>query len=146
VLNTGNKSELAMGYTTLYGDAVGSIAVLGDLLKHQVYEVAAYINRKNERIPLRIITKAPSAELRPHQKDSDTLPEYPILDPIVQDYVVENLTPSEIAKKHGFDEKLVQSTIQKIHAMEYKRRQMPFALRVSDKAFSVGRRVPIVHK
>lgn len=146
VLNTGNKSELAMGYTTLYGDAVGSIAVLGDLLKRQVYEIARYINRKADVIPERTLTKPPSAELRPNQRDSDTIPEYPILDPIVQEYVVENLSPVEISLKHGFDRKLVEDVIQRIHANEYKRRQAPFALRVSDKAFSTGRRVPIVHK
>ena len=144
VLNTGNKSEIAMGYTTLYGDAIGAISVLGDLLKHQVYEVAGYINRHYDTIPERVITKAPSAELRFNQKDSDTLPEYPILDTIVEEYVVHHKTAEEISKSHNLEQKLVADVIKKIHQNEYKRRQLPFALRVSEKAFSVGRRVPIV--
>lgn len=142
VLNTGNKSELAMGYTTLYGDAVGSIAVLGDLLKRQVYEVAKTL----KAIGPQVITKAPSAELRPNQKDSDTLPEYPILDTIVDEFVVQNLTAEEISARHNFSLSLVKDVIRKIHQSEYKRRKCPFALRVSAKAFSYGRRVPIVQK
>src|SRR5262249_6346406 len=139
------KSELATGYTTLYGDAVGSIAVLGDLLKSQVYEVAKYINSCFASIPERMITKVPTAELRYNQKDSDTIPEYPILDVIVDEFVVYNRSSEAIASKHGFDKALVESVIRKIHQSEYKRRQVPFSLRVSDKAFSMGRRVPIVH-
>lgn len=133
VLNTGNKSEIAMGYTTLYGDSVGAIGVLGDLLKRQVHEVADYINREKEVIPRRAITREPTAELKYNQKDTDTLPEYPLLDEIVDAYVV-----------HG--RVLDADVVQKIHKNEYKRRQLPFALRVSEKAFSLGRKVPIVSK
>lgn len=146
VLNTGNKSELAMGYTTLYGDAIGSICVLGDLLKTQVYEVSRYINQAFGSIPERVITREPTAELRFGQKDSDSLPEYALLDPIVDDFVVHNFSATEIAEKRGVPLMLVQAVILKIYQNEYKRRQVPFALRVSEKAFSVGRRVPIVHK
>lgn len=146
VLNTGNKSEVAMGYTTLYGDAIGAISVLGDLLKREVYEVARYINKVYGTIPERCITKAPSAELRFNQKDSDTLPEYPILDTIVDEFIVHHKRAEEISKTHGIDAELVTSVIKKIHANEYKRRQLPFALRVSEKAFSLGRRVPIVSR
>lgn len=142
LLNTGNKSELAMGYTTLYGDAAGSIAVIGDLLKSQVYQIAKTL----PQIPSRILIKAPSAELRFDQKDSDTLPEYHILDPIVEDFVVKNLTAQDIAERHNLPLAQVQEIIRKIHQNEYKRRQCPFALRVSEKCFSAGRRVPIVHK
>ena len=146
VVNTGNKSELAMGYTTLYGDSCGAIGVLGDLLKYQVYEVARYINKNQEVIPSRILTRAPSAELRPNQKDTDSLPEYAILDTIVDEYVVAGIGPDDIASRHGFDEELVKKVCRTIHINEYKRRQAPFALRVSKKAFSCGRRVPIVHR
>ena len=146
LLNTGNKSELAMGYTTLYGDSCGAISVLGDLLKREVYEVARWINSKRELIPDAIVQKVPTAELRPGQKDSDTLPEYPILDTIVQEYVVEQHTAEKIAKTHGFTLELVQKVCRQIMANEFKRRQVPFSLRVSRKAFSTGRRVPIVQK
>lgn len=146
VLNTANKSETAMGYTTLYGDSCGAISVLGDLLKRQVYAVAAYINQVSEVIPKRIIERAPSAELRQNQKDTDTLPEYPILDSIVEAYVVHAIAPDEIAKNHGFDLNLVRKVCKTIHLNEFKRRQLPFSLRVSEKAFSCGRRIPIVQK
>ncbi len=144
ILNTGNKSEIAMGYTTLYGDSVGSLGVLGDMLKRQVIAVARYINKDKEIIPKRVLEKAPTAELRFNQKDSDTLPEYPILDTIVDAYIVQHKSAGEIAKEHGYREDFVQQVITKIHANEYKRRQLPPALRVSDKAFSIGRKVPIV--
>jgi len=145
LLNTSNKSELAMGYTTLYGDACGAVAVIGDLLKSQVFELADWILHHGGAIPLRILQKAPSAELRENQKDSDSLPEYSILDPIVEEYVVHGKSAEEIAKAMGHDITFVEGIIKKIHAAEYKRRQCPFALRVSEKAFSAGRRVPIVH-
>ena len=146
VLSTGNKSEVAMGYTTLYGDSVGAVGVLGDMLKRQVVEVASYINRDKMIIPERVLQRAPTAELRFNQKDSDTLPEYPILDSIVEEYVVRHKSAEEIAKAHGFSQSFVQEVIAKIHQNEYKRRQLPLALRVSDKAFTIGRRVPIVSK
>lgn len=144
VLNTGNKSEVAMGYTTLYGDSIGAIGVLGDLLKRQVMQVACYINKQAPVIPEPVLQRPPSAELRFNQKDSDTLPEYPVLDAIVDEYVVHQKTAQEIAAAYGFDTALVASVLKQIHQNEYKRRQLPFALRISEKAFSVGRKVPIV--
>jgi len=146
LINTGNKSELAMGYTTLYGDACGAIGVLGDLLKRQIYELARWINRSQQIIPERVLTRAPSAELKKDQKDSDTLPEYPVLDTIVDEIVVKNTPVHKICKKYGYDTVLVEEIKKTIHQNEYKRRQVPFALRVSDKAFSTGRFVPIVHE
>ncbi len=143
VLNTGNKSEIAMGYTTLYGDSVGALGVLGDLLKRQVQEVASYINRHKKIIPERVLKRAPTAELRFNQKDSDTLPEYPILDTIVDAFIVHHKSAEEIAKEHGFSPALVSQVLKKIHQNEYKRRQLPLALRVSEKSFSTGRKVPI---
>lgn len=145
LLNTGNKSELAVGFTTLYGDGCGAISVIGDLLKWQVYELGCWINAQEELIPESILEKEPTAELRDNQKDSDTIPKYPILDVIIQEYVVDEKSPGEIASQHGFELSFVEEVISKIHANEYKRRQVPFALRVSDKAFSCGRKVPIVH-
>jgi NAD+ synthase (glutamine-hydrolysing) len=145
LLNTGNKSELAVGYTTLYGDSCGAISVLGDLLKRQVYEVASWINAGKIVIPQSVLTKAPTAELRFGQKDSDTIPEYPILDEIVDQYVVHRSSPDEIAAQNVVSRSLVDDIVRKIHANEYKRRQAPFVLRVSEKAFSTGRKVPIVH-
>jgi NAD+ synthase (glutamine-hydrolysing) len=144
VLNTGNKSELAVGYTTLYGDACGAIAVIGDLLKWQVYEISLWIMKSFGWIPERVLTKAPSAELRPDQKDSDSLPEYSILDPIIDEYIVHQKSPEAIAAEYSLPLDLVNDVIRKIYAAEYKRRQCPFALRVSEKAFSYGRKVPIV--
>jgi NAD+ synthase (glutamine-hydrolysing) len=146
VLSTGNKSELAMGYSTLYGDMCGGLSVISDVTKRQVYELANWINRSKEIIPLNIITKAPSAELRPNQKDIDTLPEYEIVDHVLQAYVEEHQKAEEISKKYGYPEQLVKDLIKRIHFNEYKRRQSPPGLRVSDKAFSVGRRFPIVQR
>lgn len=146
LLNTGNKSELAMGYCTLYGDMCGGLAVIGDLTKLQVYEIAAYINRSDEIIPKNILERPPSAELRPNQKDSDTLPDYVILDTIIKAYVEEFKSPHEIAMQYDYPLSLVDEIIKKIHQNEYKRRQAPPILRVSEKSFSAGRRCPIVQR
>ncbi len=146
VLSTGNKSELAMGYSTLYGDMCGGLAVIGDLLKQQVYQLAHWINRNEEIIPWNTIHKPPSAELRPNQKDSDSLPDYAIIDNVLIAYIEENQSPHAIAERFGYDLDLVKGLIKKIHVSEYKRRQSPLSLRISGKAFSVGRRFPIVQK
>lgn len=146
VLSTGNKSELALGYSTLYGDMCGGLAVISDLTKEQVYALSHWINREREIIPNSTLTKPPSAELRPNQKDSDSLPPYSIVDTILKDYIEEGKSPEAIAQSYGFDLKLVEELVQRIHKNEYKRRQSPPGLRVSEKAFSVGRRFPIVQK
>lgn len=146
LLNTGNKSEMAMGYTTLYGDMAGGLGVLQDVTKTQVYQLARFVNRQTEIIPASILSKAPSAELRPHQSDLDTLPPFDILDPILEDYLEDRLTPQEIAARRGQMLPFVQDIIHKIHAAEYKRRQAPIGIRVTQKAFSRGRNVPIVQK
>jgi NAD+ synthase (glutamine-hydrolysing) len=145
LLNTSNKSELATGYGTLYGDMAGGLGVLGDCYKLQVYELAKYINRTNEVIPSNIITKAPSAELRPDQKDSDSLPAYEILDQILYQYIEKRANPSTI-KTFGFDSALVDKTLKMVNSNEYKRNQFCPIIRISPKAFGVGRRVPIVAK
>lgn len=145
LLNTSNKSELATGYGTLYGDMAGGLGVIGDLYKMQVYALARYINRHKEIIPQNIITKAPSAELRPGQKDSDSLPEYDVLDPILYQYIERRKGPKEIIAM-GFDEALVKRILRLVNINEYKRNQFCPIIRVSPKAFGVGRRVPIVGK
>lgn len=145
LLNTSNKSELATGYGTLYGDMAGGIGVLGDCYKLQVYELAKYINRNTEIIPINIINKEPSAELRPNQKDSDSLPEYDILDKILYQYIELKQGPNEI-KAMGFDEKMVDKILKLVNTNEYKRNQFCPIIRISPKAFGVGRRVPIVAK
>ncbi|MGG9971241.1 NAD+ synthase [Ferruginibacter sp. SUN002] len=145
LLNTSNKSELATGYGTLYGDMAGGIGVLGDCYKMQVYALAAYINRDKEIIPTNIITKAPSAELRPGQKDADSLPDYAILDKILYQYIERRQGPNEI-KAQGFDAALVDRVLKMVNLNEYKRNQFCPIIRVSPKAFGVGRRVPIVGK
>jgi len=145
LLNTSNKSELATGYGTLYGDMAGGLGVLGDCYKLQVYELAKYINRDQEIIPQHIIDKAPSAELRPDQKDSDSLPAYDILDQILYQYIERRSDPSDI-KNLGFDATLVDKTLKMVNANEYKRNQFCPIIRISPKAFGVGRRVPIVGK
>ncbi len=144
VLATGNKSEIAMGYCTLYGDLCGGLAIISDLTKTQVYQLAEWINRNGEIIPQNTIHKPPSAELRPDQKDSDTLPDYQVLDQILQAYIVNYLSEDQIVKKFGFSEELVNEVIRKIHQNEFKRRQAPPGLRVSTKAFTTGRKFPIV--
>jgi NAD+ synthase (glutamine-hydrolysing) len=143
LLNTSNKSEAAVGYGTLYGDMCGGLSVIGDLFKTQVYELSNYINRKKEIIPQNIITKAPSAELRPNQKDSDSLPDYEILDKILQLYIEEREGPQEIINM-GFDATLVNRIFNLVNRSEYKRQQTPPILRVSKKAFGQGRRMQIV--
>jgi len=145
LLNTSNKSELATGYGTLYGDMAGGLGVLGDCYKTQIYELACYINRDGEIIPENIIYKAPSAELRPNQKDIDSLPEYGILDEILYQYIERRKGPSEI-KAQGFDAALVDRILKLVNTNEYKRNQFCPIIRISPKAFGVGRRVPIVGK
>lgn len=145
LLNTSNKSENAVGYGTLYGDMCGGLSVIGDLYKTQVYELARYINRDKEIIPENIITKAPSAELRPDQKDSDSLPEYDELDTILYQYIENRKGPKELIAD-GHDEALVRRIIRLVNLNEYKRFQAPPILRVSSKAFGMGRRMPIVAK
>lgn len=145
LLNTSNKSELATGYGTLYGDMAGGLGVLGDCYKLQVYELAKYINRDKEIIPGNIITKAPSAELRPEQKDSDSLPDYQVLDKVLYQYIEKRFGPAEI-KAQGFDAALVDRILKMVNTNEYKRNQFCPIIRVSPKAFGVGRRVPIVGK
>ncbi len=145
LLNTSNKSELATGYGTLYGDMAGGLGVLGDCYKLQVYALARYINKDNEIIPLNIIEKAPSAELRPNQKDSDSLPDYLVLDQILYQYIEKRQGPAEI-KALGYDESLVDRTLKMVNNNEYKRNQFCPIIRISPKAFGVGRRVPIVGK
>ena len=145
LLNTSNKSELATGYGTLYGDMAGGIGVLGDCYKLQIYALAKYINREKEIIPSNIITKPPSAELRPGQKDSDSLPEYEILDKILYQYIERRQGPKEI-KAQGFDAALVDRILKMVNINEYKRNQFCPIIRISPKAFGVGRRMPIVGK
>ncbi|MGC4037360.1 MAG: NAD+ synthase [Chitinophagaceae bacterium] len=145
LLNTSNKSELATGYGTLYGDMAGGLGVLGDLYKMQVYALAKHINRVKEVIPSNIIVKPPSAELRPNQKDSDSLPDYDILDRILYEYIELRRGPKEIIAK-GFDAALVTRVLKLVNTNEYKRNQFCPIIRVSNKAFGVGRRMPIVGK
>jgi len=145
LLNTSNKSELSTGYGTLYGDMAGGIGVLGDCYKLQIFELAKYINRNKEIIPINIITKPPSAELRPGQKDSDSLPEYSILDKILYQYIEQSKGPDEIKAK-GFDAALTDRILKMVNVNEYKRNQFCPIIRVSPKAFGVGRRLPIVAK
>jgi NAD+ synthase (glutamine-hydrolysing) len=145
LLNTSNKSELATGYGTLYGDMAGGLGVLGDLYKMQVYALAKYINRTKEIIPGHILTKAPSAELRPNQKDSDSLPDYDILDRILYHYIELRQGPKEIIAQ-GYDAALVKRVLRLVNMNEYKRNQFCPIIRVSSKAFGVGRRLPIVAK
>ncbi|MBP9884329.1 MAG: NAD+ synthase, partial [Chitinophagales bacterium] len=145
LLNTSNKSEMAVGYGTLYGDMCGGMAVLGDVYKTEVYELVKYINREKELIPQSIISKAPSAELRPGQKDSDSLPDYALLDRILFQYIELRKDPGEIVEK-GFDQALVNRILKMVNTSEHKRQQAPPVLRVSPKAFGSGRRLPIVAK
>jgi NAD+ synthase (glutamine-hydrolysing) len=145
LLNTSNKSELATGYGTLYGDMAGGLAVLGDCYKLQVYALARYINRTQELIPSSILLKPPSAELRPEQKDSDSLPDYAVLDPLLYLYIEKRKSPADI-KAMGYDPALVDRVIKMVNTNEYKRNQFCPIIRISPKAFGMGRRMPIVGK
>ncbi|RME76152.1 MAG: NAD+ synthase [Planctomycetota bacterium] len=145
VLNTGNKSELAVGYCTLYGDMVGALAPIGDVWKTEVYELAAHLNREHACIPRAILEKPPSAELRPGQTDRDSLPPYEVLDPILRAYIEHNQSVDAIAQQ-GHERSLVERVVGLVDRAEYKRRQAPPVLRVSSKAFGLGRRLPIAHR
>ncbi len=145
VLSTGNKSELAVGYCTLYGDMSGGLSVLADVPKTMVYELAHYLNRERQLIPAEILRRAPSAELRPDQKDQDTLPPYEILDRIMEYYLVERCSYQDIVDR-GFAPDTVRWVIQAIDRSEYKRRQAAPGLKVTSKAFGMGRRIPIAAK
>jgi NAD+ synthase/NAD+ synthase (glutamine-hydrolysing) len=149
VLSTGNKSEMAVGYCTLYGDMAGGLAVISDVPKLMVYELAYLINRRargGELIPASTMTKPPSAELRPNQTDQDSLPPYEILDPILKAYVEDVHSPQEIADKYGFDLAMVRDIAQKVDRAEYKRKQSPPGLKITYRAFGFGRPFPIAQK
>jgi len=146
VLSTGNKSELAVGYCTLYGDMVGGLAVISDVPKTLVYRVSAHVNSRRKLIPEATIAKPPSAELRPGQKDSDSLPPYDVLDAILEDYVEESRSAEQIARDHNFDASLVQRVIRMVERSEYKRQQAAPGIKISAKAFGYGRRFPIAAK
>lgn len=146
VLSTGNKSEYAVGYTTLYGDMAGGLAVISDVPKSMVWELARFVNRDRERIPDPSITKPPSAELRPNQTDQDTLPPYDILDRILKAYVEDLRSPDEISAHYDFPIELVRDVARMVDRSEYKRKQSPPGLKITSKAFSVGRRFPLANK
>jgi NAD+ synthetase len=146
VLTTGNKSEMAVGYCTLYGDMVGALAVIGDLVKTRVYQVCHWLNRTGEVIPAAILENPPSAELRPDQKDTDSLPPYEVLDPILEAYVERYETPEQIANANGFPLALVQQVVRLVERSEYKRQQAAPVLKVTSKSFGMGRRFPIAVK
>ena len=146
VLTTGNKSEMAVGYCTLYGDMVGALAVIGDLVKTRVYAVCRWLNRDGTVIPEAILEKPPSAELRPDQKDTDSLPPYEVLDPILEAYVERYETPEQIAQAHGFPLELVKQVVRLVERSEYKRQQAAPVLKVTSKSFGMGRRFPIAVK
>ena len=145
LLSTGNKSELAVGYCTLYGDMCGGLAVISDVPKTMVYRLAEFINREREIIPRNTIEKPPSAELKPDQRDQDTLPPYEILDPILQLYVEEQLSVAEILT-HGFDEKTIRWVTRRVDLNEYKRAQAVPGLKVTSRAFGLGRRMPVAQR
>jgi NAD+ synthase (glutamine-hydrolysing) len=146
VLTTGNKSEMAVGYCTLYGDMVGALAVIGDLVKTRVYAVCNWLNQNQEKIPEAILTKPPSAELRPGQMDTDSLPPYEVLDPILEAYVERYESPEQIARERGFPLELVQQVVHLVERSEYKRQQAAPVLKVTAKSFGMGRRFPIAVK
>ncbi len=145
LLNTSNKSEAAVGYGTLYGDMNGGISVLGDVYKTEAFELARHLNKNKEIIPINTIIKPPSAELRPDQKDSDSLPDYNVLDAILYAYIEQRKGPETIINE-GFDESTVRRVLRLVNQNEYKRHQTPPILRVSPKAFGMGRKMPIVAK
>ena len=146
VLTTGNKSEMATGYCTLYGDMVGALAVIGDVVKTNVYRLCDYVNREREIIPQAIISKPPSAELRPGQVDTDSLPPYDVLDPIIEAYIERYETPEAISQECGIDLELVRSVVRLVERSEYKRQQAAPVLKVTPKSFGMGRRFPIAVK
>jgi NAD+ synthase/NAD+ synthase (glutamine-hydrolysing) len=146
VLSTGNKSEMAVGYCTLYGDMAGGLAVISDVPKTMVYKLSEFVNRKRELIPRATLLKPPSAELRPNQRDQDTLPEYDVLDRILKAYVEDMRSPEEIADHFDMSLELVRSVALRVDQNEYKRKQAPPGLKVTSKAFSVGRRFPLAQK
>ena len=146
VLTTGNKSEMAVGYCTLYGDMVGALAVIGDLVKTRIYAICHWLNREREVIPAAILEKPPSAELRPDQKDTDSLPPYEVLDPILEAYVERYETPEKIAQALGVELALVQQVVRLVERSEYKRQQAAPVLKVTAKSFGTGRRFPIAVK
>jgi len=146
VLTTGNKSEMSVGYCTLYGDMVGALAVIGDVFKTHVYHLCRYVNREREVIPSAILTKAPSAELRPDQKDTDSLPPYDVLDPILEAYVERYERADQIARATGASRAVVQDIVRLVERSEYKRQQAAPVLKVTRKSFGLGRRFPIAVK
>ena len=146
LLTTGNKSEIGVGYCTLYGDMCGGLAVISDVPKTLVYRLARYVNSRCNVIPESTIEKPPSAELRPDQKDSDSLPPYEVLDTILQDYIEDNRSPDEIAAQHSYDPALVRKVAHMVDKSEYKRQQAAPGLKISEKAFGFGRRYPIAAK
>jgi NAD+ synthetase len=146
VLSTGNKSELAVGYCTLYGDMAGGLAVISDVPKLMVYELASWINRERERIPVSTIDKPPSAELRPNQKDEDSLPPYDVLDRILKAYIEDLHSPAEIADHYGFDVKMVRDIALSVDRNEYKRKQAAPGLKITSRAFGFGRPFPIAQR
>jgi NAD+ synthase (glutamine-hydrolysing) len=146
VLTTGNKSEMACGYCTLYGDMVGALAVIGDVYKTEVYALSRYVNREREVIPVDTLTKPPSAELRPGQKDTDSLPPYDVLDPLLRAYIEDYSSAEDIARTQGLEIGLVRQVIRLVELSEYKRQQAAPVLKVSRKSFGMGRRFPIAAK
>jgi len=146
VLSTGNKSEIAVGYCTLYGDMVGGLAVISDVPKTMVYRISRYVNSLKPLIPEASLEKPPSAELRPDQKDSDSLPPYDVLDAILEEYVEDSHSPAQIAKDRGFDPELIQRVVRMVDRSEYKRQQAAPGIKISAKAFGYGRRFPIAAK
>jgi NAD+ synthase (glutamine-hydrolysing) len=145
LLTTGNKSEMAVGYCTLYGDMCGGLGVISDLFKTQVYALARWINRDREIIPENTIVKPPSAELRPDQVDQDSLPAYDILDAILRGYVEQGLSRRHLVEQ-GFDAAVVNDVVRKVDLNEYKRKQAAPGLKITPLAFGVGRRIPIVQR
>ena len=146
MLSTGNKSELGVGYCTLYGDMAGGLGVINDVPKTMVYRLSRYVNSRKPVVPQASLEKPPSAELRPGQKDSDSLPPYETLDAILEDYVEESHSAEQISRDHGFDLDLVKSVIRMVERNEYKRQQAAPGIKISPKAFGYGRRFPIAAK
>src|SRR5438067_1107366 len=145
LLSTGNKSELAVGYCTLYGDMAGGLAVISDVPKTKIYDLARWINRDREIIPASTIDKPPSAELKPDQRDQDTLPPYDLLDEILKRYIEQNITARDFIAR-GFDEKTVRWVTRRVDLNEWKREQAAPGLKVTSRAFGLGRRMPVAQK